>query len=1671
MIRISRRMAFPSLCALVGLASFLFPQSQTQVGYTVFTADSGSSVPVGTALFSVFNSEGILVSQAGVAAARPILSGRIFVDESGPLTGIAIVNPSLQTASIEFTLRDSSGSTVATTSTSLEAGRHFAKFLWQFVDNIPASFTGSLTFTSDQKLAAIALRQNSNAHGEPLYTTLPVIDLAAAPSSQSLVFPQIAAGAGYTTQLLLLNPTAQTMIGSISLTDSEGNALSLTSSGQTASRFSYSILPHGSFLADFDRSSGIKTGYALVTPDSGTYAPAGSAVFQFRVNQAIVTEAAVAATNLTSSARIFVDNVGCYTGVAIANPAAQTATVTCSLLDRFGSPLESTSKTLPAYGQTAIFVHELFPNLPSSFTGLMEISSATPVAPITLKQLSNERSDYILTTLPVADLTRLSSASSLIFPQIATGGGFSTRLIFINTDKSKAIAGKLSFLNSDSSPMSLPLGGKSDSQFTIRIDPGAGRQLLPGNTAAIASISLLDPSSYQTISETVVNEGQSLRPPLLVLDTAGVARDDFELSFSSLSTDVASIDATGNIQGIKAGFSTLSLASGNLIATATVTVVTVSSGATGYQITGVAQDPAQRLYLADSATHSIFLLQDLQQTPATYAGVPNSPGLKDDARLKSLFRKPSFLALDQAQGDLYVSDTENNVIRRAHPGAADKVDTVAGTGTAGSDNGTAKAASFNNPQGIALDSKGYLWVADSGNHTVRRVNLATGSVDTVAGKAGASGWQDGTGQDARFSSPAGIALETEPLARQLERERKGESAPPVSMLVADKGNGAIRRVKETGEVVTVRSSSQSAPSTHGVQTRAAAASSGTPITFASPTGIAADPFGSIYVSEPGSGRVRVILANGTVLPATQNKTLTAPRGLAIAQRGKVVVADGERAARVLSYAEPRITGVTPDVIGNKGGEQVTITGSNFAPETQVVVSGVLVTSVEYQDSQTLRFVTPPMPSGRGTLTVQHRGGLAQKPVSVDAVPLTALSQGQITTIAGGATFAGDGSAATAARLALPVGVTVDRSGSIFIADRDNNRIRKVDSTTGVITTVAGTGLSGFSGDGGPATAAALAGPEAVAVDPSGNLLIADSGNYRIRRVSADTGIISTVAGGGEPTEGIGDGGPATAASVSGVSGITVDLAGNIYVADTGNNRIRRIDAATKIIATVAGNGIAAFSGDGGPATQASLSAPERIALDTSGNLFIADSGNSRVRRVSGANGVITTVAGNGKTDFSGDLGPATAAQMDPGGVAVDVDGNIYIADRGNTRVRKIDAATGIISSVAGGGSDLADNVAATSSSLRFIHGIALDGGSNLLIADSGNHRVRKVASLTQVITTAAGGTRNEYLGDDGPATAALLGAPLAAAPDSSGNVYIADTDNNRIRRIDARTLKISTFAGTGEETFSGDGGPAAAAAFVGPSGVAFDSSGNVYFTAAGNSTVLKVSGATGILTVLAGDRNLEGYSGDGGQAALAGLNFPLGIAIDSGDNVYIADTENSRIRKVDAATGLISTVAGGGSALGDGGPAVAAALDRPHSVAVDKQGNLYIADTYNNRIRKVGPGGIITTAAGTGQEGYSGDGGPATQAELSAPRGVAVDDAGNLFIADSNNVVRRVDAATGVIKTIAGVEGHVGFSGDNGLATSAGLGFPYGVSLDAAGNLYIADTYNNRIRAVRGPLK
>lgn len=756
---------------------------------------------------------------------------------------------------------------------------------------------------------------------------------------------------------------------------------------------------------------------------------------------------------------------------------------------------------------------------------------------------------------------------------------------------------------------------------------------------------------------------------------------------------------------------------------------------------------------------------------------------------------------------------------------------------------------------------------------------------------------------------------------------------------------------------------------------------------------------------------------------------------------------------------------------------------------------------------------------------------AHPEATVAAAPTTpAASPETISTYAGGG--AGDGGAASAAGLSYPGGMAMDSRGNLYVADELFGRVREI-SPNGTIRTVAGnaeappapfhepiTNLAptpaacweAGCGDGGPAVRATLNQPSDVALDAGDDLFISDTGDGRVRKVSPD-GVISTVAGGGsfdfcDPVKilattqdlpivrRLGDGGPATSACLPGPGGIVVDALGALFIAEPGLCRVRRVDT-RGIITTVAGNGTCQESGDGGTAKAAGLNGPDGIAVDAQGDVFISDWWSGAVRKVT-SNGVISTVAGRtacypDNDSDSGDGGPATGAGLcGPDRLRLDAAGDLYIADRGGNRLRRVDAATQIITTVAGDGVAAfgGDGGPATAAAVRQPDGMALSGAGDLLVSEWPD-RVRRVDHATGLISTIAGngsgyvfaGWGDGYSGDGLPATAATLQFPQAEAVGPDGNLYIADTSNNRVRVVDHQTGIITTIAGNGLAADTGDGGPAISASLDEPAALAFDASGDLYAAdaASGGGRVRRIDHASGVITSVAGGGSCAGSStGDGGPAtdACLQLRTPAGLAVDTTGNVYIADAGHNTVREVAVSSDVITTVVGNGTfsdacgPCGDGGPATSASI-WPMGLTFDAAGNLYIADAVHDRVREVNSSGVITAYAGSLQRGpagdlvpsYSGDGGPATSATMLTPYGIAFDNAGDLFIAAGGNHAVRMVNAQGVISTVAGV-GEAGLGGDGGPPTEAQLNGPGGVAVGPTGVLYIVDSGNGRIRAV-----
>jgi uncharacterized protein (TIGR03437 family) len=580
----------------------------------------------------------------------------------------------------------------------------------------------------------------------------------------------------------------------------------------------------------------------------------------------------------------------------------------------------------------------------------------------------------------------------------------------------------------------------------------------------------------------------------------------------------------------------------------------------------------------------------------------------------------------------------------------------------------------------------------------------------------------------------------------------------------------------------------------------------------------------------------------------------------------------------------------------------------------------------------------------------------------------------------------------------------------------------------------------------------------------------------ISSLSAQSYTIQTVAG----TDFVGDGGAATSAILSQAEGIAVDAMGNIYVADADDCRVRKISL-DGTIQTVAGNGTCGFSGDGGPANLAQLNQPYGLALDASGNLYIADLGNARVRKIA-TGGTITTTAGGGAAPAASGV-QAVGAQLNaPCNVAAGADGSLYVSDFGANQVYRV-LPNGVLMVAAGSGIAGAsgDGSNASLAQLRAPAGIAIDPSGALYIADSGNNSIRRVSqgSISTVFTVpqptgVALGVDGalyvaalNYVGTPAQLFTAAFGGALDVAVDSAGNVYFT-TGPQLLETNAAGTLTVAAGSGA-SRYYGGDGGPATAARLHAPAGLARDASGNWYIADSANNRIRTISSA-GVMLTLAGTGD-AGSAGDGGPALLAQLNNPRAVAIDAQQNVYVADAGSHRIRKIDP-SGNISTVLAG--------------LEDPESVLTDSASNLWIADAAAGTVLKVSATGVSSTVAvtpsptalafnpvgrlliATGQSiaELKSDGSLATIADgLGHPSAIAVTAAGQVLVADSAGQVIWTGTPDGTFHIIAGTSA-AGFSGDGGPANQARLNAPSGLGVDNTGTIWIADSGNNRIRTL-----
>ena len=598
-------------------------------------------------------------------------------------------------------------------------------------------------------------------------------------------------------------------------------------------------------------------------------------------------------------------------------------------------------------------------------------------------------------------------------------------------------------------------------------------------------------------------------------------------------------------------------------------------------------------------------------------------------------------------------------------------------------------------------------------------------------------------------------------------------------------------------------------------------------------------------------------------------------------------------------------------------------------------------------------------------------------------------------------------------------------------------------------------VGGRGSSDGLGAAARFNGPGYVAFDSQGNAFVTDWGNHTVRKITP-AGLVSTIAG--SPTVPGFANGAGSDALFNGPQGIALDSADNVYVADSDNAVIRKITPAG-LVSTFAGspNNFGVVEGT----ATARFSGLQGLAIDTADNIYAAQASTGRfgihsIRKITPA-GLASTLAGSslvGNTNGTG----TTARFSAPIGVAVDGAGNVYVAETNGHSIRKITAA-GLVSTLAGSSNGFSGYENGTDTVARFANpqGVAVDSTGNVYVADTRNNSIRKIAPDGQVSTLAGVSSPARSSGSaDGQGTDARFNGVFGIGLDRAGNLYAADGSNHTVRKITPAGL-VSTFAGAASVSGFADG-LVAAAQFDTPRGIAADSSGNAYVVDSGNNVIRKITPA-GQVSTIAGSSTADGSDDGAGTAAL--FLSPRGMAIDSAGNVYVADNGNKRIRKITPA-GLVSNLAGSTNGYADGAGAAAQFGSVVEHVAVDSAGNVYVSDSSNFRIRKITPAGLVSTLAGSSTRGNAD--GTGALAQFDAPQGIAVDDAGNVYVAEYfNHTIRKISPA-GVVTTLAGSNGLSGTA--DGAGSAARFNNPSSLAIDSAGNLYVADTESSTIRKI-----
>ncbi|WCT12445.1 MBG domain-containing protein [Mucilaginibacter jinjuensis] len=1154
---------------------------------------------------------------------------------------------------------------------------------------------------------------------------------------------------------------------------------------------------------------------------------------------------------------------------------------------------------------------------------------------------------------------------------------------------------------------------------------------------------------------------------------------------------------------------------------------------------GVAADHSGNIYLADR--NGIIYKIAPNGTFSAFAGNGYS-GSNNGTGSAASFNSPSSIVIDD-NGNLYVSDAGNNMIRKITP--AGVVTTLAGGSGLGSTDGTGAAAKFSNPQGLAIDKAGNIYVADFGNTLIRKITPA-GIVTTLAGNTSNISGQDvdGIGVAARFYFPGSLAFDSG------------------GNLYVTEYNGAIRKISSQGNVTTIQPPS-------GAFT---------------PFGITIDQADNIYYSDYPSNKIYQIALTGySVSPAL-------PDGLILNQDGKItgsanVVSPatdytvtaanlaGKKAIVInidvtIPALPPVITAVSPDNVGS--GMSVKLTGSNFLGTTAVKVGSASVDFIVV--SPTVIALNIPQGSTATTIDVTNPYGtvtynqLQLKPAPIISytapqsftvgTAITSLTPvnnggeitgayGTVTTYAGNGTDGYTNGALADSRFSTPQGMTMDGDGNIYVAD-NYYQIRKITKNGNVTTLAGGTSNTGYKD--GVGSAAYFYNPKGLTTDAAGNIYVADQGNNRIRKITPD-GTVTTFAGNGQGFTN----GAAASATFNNPTGLVFDVKGNLYVSDMYNNAIRKITPGGQVTTFAGGNYGTSTDGIG---TAAIFSFPSGLTIDAAGNLYVTEFNGNTIRKIT-PGGNVTTVTGS--TSGYADGPVATAKFSNPVSITADGFGNLFVVDQFNQRIRKI-TPDGIVSTLAGGNSNnrLTDGIG-SNAGFNYPYGILIGPDGNLYVSDPGNKAIRKVIQTGYTVSPAL---------PDGlildPATGVISGTPTVASASkayvitgnnaygsskatinievkipavapaitsftpvtatagnaititgsnftSASGVQIGGVDATSYTVVSSTIIKAIVPAGGGGNnvkitntygsatapgfayavapiisypataslkagvavtainvTNSGSIVPAAIFAQVKsiagstetqssadvnqPVAVVIDAAGNTY--SAENTLIRKITPA-GVVTVFAGSTTSGSTNGTGGSASFTQINA---LAIDKAGNLFVADGGSYRIRKVTPA-GVVSTFAGDGTNAFNDGPAASASFKSINGLAFDSWGNLFVVDAGSYRIRKITPDGTVSTFAGN-SFGSGTDGSLAT-ATFYNPKGITIDDYDNIYVTDYN-AIRKITPAG--VTTLAGggyQQGKI-----DGTGATATFYNPQGITCDMVGNLYVADVDNHLIRKI-----